>query len=52
MAIRLKETNGSRQQTGVAVLDAARATDTRLVKDRLWRFEEVHRTRSLGSPRS
>lgn len=45
MAVRLtKGSSGSRLQMGAAVLSAARAADTRLVQDRLDRFEAVHRT--------
>src|SRR5436309_11518353 len=44
MAARMKKTSpGTRLQVGAAVLSAARAVDTRLVKARLGRFERVHR---------
>ena len=43
MAARMKKTSpGTRLQVGAAVLSAARAVDTRLVKARLGRFERVH----------
>ena len=45
MATRLRTTSpGLRLQIGASVLSAARAVDTRLVKDRLGRFERVHRS--------
>jgi hypothetical protein len=39
-----KGSPGMRLQLGASVLSAARAVDTSLVKDRLARFERVHRT--------
>lgn len=45
MAARMKKTSpGTRLQLGASVLAAARAVDTRLVKDRLRRFEQAHRS--------
>src|SRR5438552_14368644 len=45
MAVRMKKTSpGTRLQVGASVLSAARAVDTRLVKDRLGRFERAHRS--------
>lgn len=45
MAARLRTTSpGLRLQLGGSVLSAARAVDTRLVKDRLGRFARMHRT--------
>jgi len=38
-----KATSGMRLRLGASVLSAARGVDTRLVKDRLGRFERVHR---------
>ena len=44
MAVRMKNTSpGTRLQLGASVLSAARAVDTRLVKERFQRFEQVHR---------
>jgi hypothetical protein len=39
-----KTSPGTRLQFGASVLSAARAVDTRLVKDRLGRFERAHRS--------
>ena len=44
MATRSKSNRGTRLQIGASVLSAARLVDTRLVKDRLGRFEQMHRT--------
>src|SRR5690349_4968130 len=45
MAVRRKKARpGMRMQLGTAVLSAAREVDTRLVKDRLQRFTEAHRS--------
>ncbi len=44
MATQKKRSPEKRLEIGASVLAAARAVDTRLVKDRLQRFEEVHRT--------
>jgi hypothetical protein len=44
MAVRMKTTSpGTRLQVGASVLAAARGVDTRLVDDRLKRFEQAHR---------
>ncbi len=44
MAVRLKKvSSGSRLQLGLSILAAARTVDTRLVKDRLRKFEQAHR---------
>lgn len=44
MAVRLKKaSSAARVKLGAAVLAASRGVDTRLVKERLQRFEEVHR---------
>ncbi len=45
MAVRLRKSGpGSRLQLGSSLLSAAREVDTRLVKDRLQRFAEVHKS--------
>ena len=44
MATRRKSSPGMRLRLGASVLSAARLVDTRLVKERLGRFEEMHRT--------
>lgn len=45
MAVRLKKVSpGSRLHAGTAVLANARAVDTRLIQDRLDRFEQAHRS--------
>jgi hypothetical protein len=45
MAAQMKKTSpGTRLQLGASILAAARAVDTRVVKDRLRRFEQAHRS--------
>jgi hypothetical protein len=44
MATRRKSSPGTPLQLGASVLSAARLVDTRLVKDRLGRFVQMHRT--------
>ncbi len=45
MAVRINtKSPGTRLQIGTSVLSAAREVDTRLVKDRLQRFEDAHRS--------
>jgi hypothetical protein len=45
MAVRLRNSrNGTRLQLGASLLSAAREVDTRLVKERLKRFEQVHKS--------